>query len=380
MVVGGAACLTTLGAIANASSSRDVATPPSASARAERIDPPRRLSVLAGGDILIQYRVREVAAAAGAATGMRFDFGPLFAEMEPIVESVDLAICHAETPIGRPGAAVGSVGQSPLGGSLLVAPYELAAGLRGVGFDRCSTASNHSYDLGASGIASTIEVLNDHGITSTGTARTAGEAVDTVFDVNGVEVAHLSFTTDSNTYRPVESWRTNHTRNPTVIADRVRLVRQAGAEVVLVSLHVLKEQLAAPIGIDRSLVTSMTAQSDIDAVFMHGPHVVQPFEWVNDTPVWWSLGNFISQMGPPSTGRYSDPRTSDGLIARVEFLELSGGRYAVFPSSVAVCNDFADRTVRAASTGLQRPDISSRIRGELEQCLARTRQRVPDAR
>ena len=40
-------------------------------------------------------------------------------------------------------------------------------------------------------------------------------------------------------------------------------------------------------------LASVTAAADVDAVFVHGPHVVQPFEFVNGTPVWWSLGNFV---------------------------------------------------------------------------------------
>lgn len=333
--------------------------------------------MIAGGDVLIQHRVRQ-RAAWDAPPGVRYDFGPIFAEMTPVIESVDLAICNMETPIGRPGAAVGSVGQSPFGGSLLVAPYEVAAGLRSVGFDRCSTASNHSYDLGPSGIASTIEILRGHGITTVGTARTAAESVDTVFEVGGVKVAHLSYTTDSNTYRPADAWRVNHTRDATKIAGRVDASRAAGADVVMLSLHILKEQLNGPIGIDRSLVTQVLAASDVDAVFIHGPHVVQPFEWVGGTPVWWSLGNFVSEMGPPSTGRYSSPRTSDGLLALVEFVRADG-RFVARPSSIAVCNDFSDRTVRAASLALASPGLSSRVRDELTQCLARTRALVPDA-
>ncbi len=377
--LGAVLLLATTGALADAAGSGGRSEPAQVSEGAGRAGPPRWFTVVATGDTLIQYRVRQVAAAAGARSGVRYDFGPMFAPIAPVIAAADLAICNMETPISRPGGAVGAVGQSPYGGSLLVAPYEVAAGLRSVGFDRCSTATNHSYDLGASGIATTIEALAAHGITATGTARTYAESIDTVFDVNGVTVAHLSFTTDSNTYLPSELWRVNRTRDPLLIAGRVDAARQAGAEVVLVSLHLLKEQLAGPIGYDRDLVTRMTAAADIDAVIMHGPHVVQPFEWVNGSAVWWSLGNFVSDMGPPSTGRYSSPYTSDGLVAHIGFRETSPGEFEARPMSIALCNDFADRTVRASVLGLARTDISTRVRNELTDCLARTRTRVPAA-
>ena len=341
--------------------------------------PPRRLTVLAGGDVLTESRVRASAAAAGSRTGARFDFGPMFAEMRSVIETADLAICNMEIPIGRPGGTYGYAGRSPFGGNLLLAPYEIAAGLRNAGFDRCSTATNHTYDLGTAGIAMTLEALHANGISTVGTARWPAEAVDPVFTVAGVAVAHLSYTTYSNTVRPHESWRMNYTRSAPVIAAAVARARAAGAQIVLVSLHLSKELAAYPAAADRALVTRLTALAAVDAVFLHGPHVVQPFEMVDGTPVWWSLGNFVSEMGPPSVGRYASPRTSDGLLAFVEFVESPSGAFVARPMSVAICNDFVDRTVRSATVGLARVDLPDRVRSELWSCLGRTRNLVPRA-
>lgn len=347
---------------------------------ATRLDPPgRSVSVIAGGDVLTESRVRSAAATDGAVTGLRFDFGPMFGELRPVIETADLAICHMEIPVGAPGGPYGYAGRSPFGGNRLLAPYEVAEGLRDVGFDRCSTASNHSNDVGAPGIASTIDALNSVGISVVGTARSVDEAAVTGFEVNRVEVAHLSYTTYSNTVLPAEWWRVNHTRNPRRIADAVDAARRSGVELVLLSLHVSTELQPAPTPGDRALIASLTAMADVDAVFVHGPHVVQPFEFVNGTPVWWSLGNFVSEMGPPSVGRYASPRTSDGLLAFVRFEEQPAGGFSASPSSVAICNDFSDRTVRSATIGLARPDLAGRVHTELAQCLSRTRALVPSA-
>jgi len=346
---------------------------------AVRVDPPpRRVTVIAGGDVLTESRVRASAAAAAAGTGRRFDFGPMFGELRPVIESADLAICNMELPIGTPGGPYGYAGRSPYGGNLLLAPHEIASGLRSAGFDRCSTASNHAYDTGSAGIISTLEALHASGISTVGTARGPAEAIDRVFEVQGVSVAHLAYTTYSNTVRPGASWLLNYTRNPAVIAAAVGRARASGAEVVLVSLHLSRELAAFPAPDDRALVSQLVAQTDVDAVFLHGPHVVQPFEMVGGTPVWWSLGNFVSEMGPPSVGRYASPRTSDGLLAYVEFTETPSGRYSARPMSVAICNDFVDRTVRAASVALARPDLPNRVSAELSACLGRTRGLVPD--
>ncbi len=108
--------------------------------------------------------------------------------------------------------------------------------------------------------------------------------------------------------------------------------------------------------------------------------MVQPFEIVNGTPVWWSLGNFVSEMGPPSVGRYADSRTADGLLAFADFRERPDGRFETVTRSIAICNDFQDRTVRSATVSLRSPDLPARVRDELVACRNRIRVVVPDAR
>jgi poly-gamma-glutamate synthesis protein (capsule biosynthesis protein) len=324
--------------------------------------------------------VRAAAAVAGQRTGERFDFGPMFEPVGEVLRRADLAICNMEIPVGRPGQSFGFAGRSPFGGNRLLAPYEVASGLRRAGFDRCSTASNHGFDLGVDGIAWTIQGLNEQGITTVGTARTAAESTDDVFEVDGVKVAHLAFTIYTNTVPPSDPWRLNLVRSPQVMAQRAASTRARGAEIVVVSIHVSVELGASPTAADRALVTQLTALADVDAVFVHGPHVVQPFEIVNGTPVWWSLGNFVSEMGPPSVGRYADPRTADGLLAFADFRERADGGFEAVTRSIAICNDLRDRTVRVPAVSPRSPDLPPRVRDELWACRQRTRVVVPDAR
>jgi poly-gamma-glutamate synthesis protein (capsule biosynthesis protein) len=87
--------------------------------------------------------------------------------------------------------------------------------------------------------------------------------------------------------------------------------------------------------------------ADIDLIVHHGPHVVQPVEVVNGTPVYWSVGNFVSGMGRPGTGRYADPRTSDGLLAVVRFTETSPGEFTAASRPVLLCNERSSRSADA---------------------------------
>ena len=315
---------------------------------AERLDRhPRTFTIAATGDWLPENRLNAAAAAAATAVGAgaRYDHRPLLAPVTPIIAAADLSICHMETPIGAPGDIAGFRGRSSLGSSLIAAPYEVAHDLARVGFDRCSTASNHSYDLGVEGIASTLTALDAAGISHVGTARTPAEAAVDVFAVEGVRVSHLAVARNSNTGWPSDDWRIDRLRDVDEVVDDIARARAAGADVVVVSVHVFVEMQTAPTPEDRSIVTEIIDRSDVDLVLVHGPHVVQPMEVVRSTPVFWSLGNFVSGMGTPGRGRYSDPRTLDGMLATARFTERGDGRFDVEAVPVLLCQMADSRVV-----------------------------------
>ena len=239
------------------------------------VDQPRTFSVVAVGDWLSENRMNDAAIAYASAAAAAWITRRCSRRSPRSCSRPTLAICHMETPITGPGCRYGWMGQaSPTGPNLIGAPNEVAGDLQRVGFDRCSTASNHSWDLGANGIATTLEALDAAGIAHVGTARTPDEAALTLFTVRGVRVAHLAYTRTSNTGFPGDAWRVNHSTG--AIAADVQAVRVAGAEVVIVSLHVSTEMQRSPTPDDRALVASFTAASDVDLVIMHGPHTIQP--------------------------------------------------------------------------------------------------------
>ena len=270
------------------------------------------------------------------------------------------------------------MGKSPFGGNLLLAANEIAADLRTVGFNRCSTASNHSNDLGIEGIASTLDTFDAVGMPHTGTARTPDERLPASFLVNGVNVAHLSYAVSSNTGFTFDPWRLNRAVDVNALAADVRTVRAAGAEVVIVSIHLKQEMLPAPIASDRDFVTRLTAAVPIDLVIQHGPHVVQPVERVNGSLVYWSLGNMLSGMGLPDRGKYSDVRALDGLLATVRFTQQPDGRWSTKAATVLICNERLSRTIYSATRVLSDPTTSPDLRAQAQACLDRSAAVVVD--
>ncbi len=353
--------------------------PATATAPAVRLErPARTLLVALSGDILNESAVN-LAGAAAAGPGERYDFAALFAPVAPIIAAADLAICHAELPIGAPGERPGLYGRSPFGGNLLLAPYELAQGLADSGFDRCSTSSNHSFDTGAAGIVSTLEALDAAGLTHVGTARSPEEATPDVLTVNGVRVAHLAYTRSSNTVPPREPRMLSRALSVQQVVADVRAARADGAEIVIVSLHLGVELQREPTDTDLQFAYAITdprGDARIDLLVHHGPHVPQQLAYVNGTFVYWSVGNFVSGMGTPSSGKYADQRTLDGLLATARFTETTAGTFRVVPWPVALCTSKIDRSVWPAVAALGDPVAISAMTparlAELRACAGRS--------
>ena len=145
---------------------------------------PVRFTVAASGDFLIHEPVAARALANG--DGRRYAFGPMFASIRPRIAAADLALCHVETPL-VPGPVRGYPS--------FRTPPALARAIKAIGWDACSTASDHSLDAGQYGIDTTLRALDRAGLKHAGTARSQKEATTTtILRVKGVKVALLSFT------------------------------------------------------------------------------------------------------------------------------------------------------------------------------------------
>jgi poly-gamma-glutamate synthesis protein (capsule biosynthesis protein) len=298
--------------------------------------------------------------------GSGYDFAPMFARVQPLLSSADLAVCHLETPVAPAGE---SLSTAPVYG----VPAEIAAGLASAGYDRCSTASNHSMDRGVAGIDATLDALHAAGLTTSGTARTAAEATTTLVDVKGIRVAHISYTFGLNGLRRPEDepWRVALIADGNIV-DAARAARARGAEVVVVSLHWGVEGVAAPTRYQLDLANWITASGDIDLIIGHHAHVPQPIEQLNGTWVAYGLGNFLSNM--PTDGERSWPAsTQDGVILRVTIDEQPDGSFVV--NRPTVTPTWVDRhhgwVVRVVATELNDPSVDAAMQRELQRSLDR---------
>jgi poly-gamma-glutamate synthesis protein (capsule biosynthesis protein) len=289
-----------------------VAMPGAASTgTAEPADRPVRLTVAATGDLLIHTPVAQRALALGG--GRRYDFAPLFRPVRRVIAGADLALCHAETPL-VPGPVQGY--------PVFHTPPDLARSIRRVGWDACSTASNHSLDAGQAGIDSTLRALRRAGVKATGTSRSArGRRRVTMLRVKGVRVAFLSYTAVTNGQAVPHPWSVNWASPEPILRD-ARRARRRGARIVIVNIHWGTEFEAAVSPQQRALARRLTRSPAIDAIVGQHVHVAQPIRRVHGKPVVFGEGNVISNQ----TAGCCPAASQDGLIALIDFLVRPGHR------------------------------------------------------
>ena len=337
-------------------------TTPSTLAPTTTEAPIRHVTMAFSGDVLPHSPLWNKARSYAGGTG--YDFAPMFQDIAPLVSSVDLAICHLETPVAPPG-------EEPQTYPRYGVPVEIVAGIKAGGYDRCSTASNHSMDQGSAGVVATVNALEAAGLTQAGMARTAEEAEPVLIEVNGVKVAHLSYTRGF----PVldmpagEWWWANNIDVPRILADAQK-ARDLGAEIVVVSMHWGTEPQHEPNDTQRSQAEALANSGLIDLIVGHHTHVLQPIEQVAGVWTVFGMGNSISNM---PVGPYP-PESQDGVVVEVSFDVAPDGTVTVakpvaYPTIVDKGYTFE---IKDVLRNLARPDLTPRERSFYEASLNRT--------
>lgn len=331
---------------------------------------PVDISVAMSGDTLIHSQVWK-AAAANTPDGSGFDFTPMFAEIAPLVGGADLAICHLETPLV-------TIGNQPTTNPLYSAPTEIVWALKGAGYDRCSTASNHTFDKGVAGIEATVAEFEAVGMGQSGMARTPEEIEPRVFEVKGIKVSHLAYTYGFNGIKAPngETWRSALIDPERIVAD-ARKAREMGANVVLVSIHWGKEGRTELSELQTTTADAVTSSGLVDLIIGHAAHVVQPIQQVNGKWVVFGLSNLVSYL--PTTDAFP-ANTQDGMIVTITLTVNPDGsvvaaKPVAYPTWVDKKNGVIVRDVLA---DVSRADLPAGVAEQLAISLERTRSVVGD--
>ena len=273
----------------------------------------RTITITGVGDILLHKEINAQAIRDGGGIP---DFLPQLEGVGPLVAAADLAICHMEYPLGSRDGPWQAWPDLPDG------PPQIAEAVAAIGFDACTTSSNHTLDQGFDGVVSTLDALESAGLAHAGSAASESDARRiTLIDVQGVPVALLSYTYGFNGIPRPYDWCCNLIEPGVIPADAQR-AREAGARVVVVALHHGVEGIAPPTQSQRDVVQELADSGLVDLVLGHHAHVVQPVTRIGDMWVAYGHGNFLSAQSR------KDPRTGDGLLTQFTFAEQADGSFA----------------------------------------------------
>lgn len=243
----------------------------------------KRMSLVMVGDALIHGAVYMDAYKNG-----KYDFTNMFTDVAPIIAKYDLRYYNQESIIG---------GGIPQHYPRLNSPDAIGENLISMGFNLVSLANNHSFDQNEKGLQYSIKFWKSHSdkIHSAGSYSSFEEQAEIpIYEQNGIKYAFLSYTIPTNGLSaPKGKEYYVNVYNEKQVTEDVVKARNKGAEVVLVAMHWGVEYTHVPTE-EQKNVAKFLSSIGVDIVIGSHPHVIQPIEYVGNTLVIYSLGNFIS--------------------------------------------------------------------------------------
>ena len=325
--------------------------------------PPKPITVAFTGDILAHAPVFNQAASDGRATGLAYDFRPMFAQVKPQLSAADLAICHQETALSAT-----DIGLS--GYPVFNSPHEIAVAVADAGYDGCSTASNHSYDHGAQGVADTIAAFDAVHVEHAGTAISAATRLPEIHTVRGVKVALLDYTYGLNGFvLPASQPYLVNLINVAQILTDAKAAKTAGAQIVIVQMHWGAEYQSTPTVEQRTEATQLLYSPYVDAIVGGHVHVVQPVEKIGNKYVVYGVGNFLSNQ----SGECCPVSSQDGVIVTLHFANKAG-KWSV--GSITYTPTYVDRfggyVIYPDAAAYENPATSAALKQQLAASFQRT--------
>ena len=234
-----------------------------------------------------------------------YDFKPMLTYIKEKVQNYDIAYYNQETILG--GTEIG-LSDYPCFNS----PYETADAMLDAGFNLVSTATNHTLDRGSQAILNSraywdkqenvlavgsyssfenrdeIQIMEKNGITYT--------MLNYTYGTNGIPVPegkeYLVNVWPTDLYINDPARDTKYQEYKEQVKEDIAKVRDK-VDVLIVAMHCGIEYTTEPSAYQKDEAEFLASQG-VDIVIGTHPHVLEPVEWIDDTLVFYSLGNFIS--------------------------------------------------------------------------------------
>ena len=233
-----------------------------------------------------------------------YDFSYVFKDVKDYVSSADIAIGNLETTFAGKERGYSNY-------PTFNTPEQLSSNLKDFGIDILSTANNHSLDKGYSGLVSTLNFLDDAGISHMGT-YSSEEEQNTILikEVNDIKFAFLTFTYGTNGIPvPKDKEYCINLIDEDFILEQLSLAKKENPDLICVNMHWGIEYQTTQ-NSNQEELADLLFKNGVDVILGSHPHVLQPMEKktvtlddgsTKDCFVIYSLGNFMSGQTAKNT-------------------------------------------------------------------------------
>ncbi len=227
-----------------------------------------------------------------------FNYDICFQNVRKYIESTDIAIVNLEVPLaGKPFSGYPNFSS----------PDALLDGLKTAGYDIILTANNHALDCGKKGLERTINVIKNRNLLFAGSYidKTQRDSIyPLVIEKKGVKIAFLNCTYGTNAYKPLLPNIVNYLDSIQIKNDILK-VKAKGVDFIVMTVHWGTEYELQSNDFQKKYANFFT-RNGINLIIGGHPHVVQNADYLigndsNKVPVFYSLGNSISNQRQPNT-------------------------------------------------------------------------------
>lgn len=233
---------------------------------------------------------------AGEQEDKSLDYTSLYANIKPYIEKFDIAYIDQETILGGKDFEYS-------GYPMFNSPWEIGTAAIDAGFDIFGCATNHTMDMGYSGIEKEIEFFSDNKEVVQLGVNSSEEQYNTItyYEKNGITFALFNYTYGTNDI-PLpkdKPWCVNMMDKEKITKD-IKEAR-ANADVVIVFPH-WGDEYSFDVSDYQKEYVKLFSDLGVDLVVGCHPHVIEPVEWVTNQStgkkmlVYYSTGNFISHQ------------------------------------------------------------------------------------
>ncbi len=237
-----------------------------------------------------------------------YDFWPSYKYVAKVFEKADFVCGNLETLLSESNPITKNQVNAKNGQPQCNGPRIYLDAIREAGFDMLVTANNHTCDWGAVGITETKKHLEEYGFANTGThyydtPADGPEDCFVIFDVNGINIAILSYTHIINQRGYLNADQMEkmvHTFDRDKAKEDIKAAKDKGADFVVVYCHWGIENTET-LNSAQLNDSKFLAESGADLIIGSHPHCLQKCEYLDTKDgrkvlCMYSMGNFCSSM------------------------------------------------------------------------------------